>query len=81
MGTLEFATSAEATATAERKVVMKIPDYMLYVCREMNLDPKTATPREIVEAMTAWEFGTTFWASKFAQWMRDAGCKLEDLCT
>ena len=36
-------------------------------------------PAEIVRECAAWKLGDPYWAVIFAEWMRAAGCKPEDL--
>jgi len=36
-------------------------------------------PAEIVRECAAWKLGDAYWAVIFAEWMRAAGCKPEDI--
>lgn len=68
---------------------MKLPNNMMVMLRgRYNLDETDTRmdaeivklkPAEIVRECSAWRLGDPLWAVVFAEWMKAAGCKPEDL--
>ena len=40
---------------------------------------RSMSPAEIVRECAAWKLGDAYWAVRFAEWMRAAGCSPDDL--
>ena len=38
-------------------------------------------PYEVVRECSAWKLGDPYWATMIAGWMKQSGCKVDDLCT